>query len=93
MTTGTNNITDLPQTAISRATRIWEDSAYLVLLLIMAGQALAVTNIFVAQIVYLSCNILALARAFALDRPLAEKVKDTMCFGLTIAIILIRFVF
>lgn len=92
MTTGTNNLTDLAQPATTRVRVWWENTSYLVLFFIMAGQALSVENILWGQLAYLTCNVIALIRAFALGRPIAEKVKDTGCLGLTVAILLIKFV-
>lgn len=64
---------------------------YVVLSLIMLGQALSVVDVLAGQAAYLACNLVALFRVFALGRPLADKVKDLACLGLTIAILIVKY--
>jgi hypothetical protein len=64
---------------------------YVVLGLIMIGQAASVVSVLGGQMAYLLCNIVALYRVFALGRPLADKVKDLACLGLTVAILIVKF--
>ena len=87
MTTGTNNMTDINEPT---TIRVWENIQYLVLALIMLGQGVCAINIIWGQIAFLVCNLVSIARTFALGRPLADKVKDVMCLGLTLAIIAIK---
>lgn len=88
--TGTNNATEVvdakPQENIYLV-----NLQYGVLALIMLGQALSVVDILAGQLAYLACNVIALYRVFALGRPLADKVKDFMCLGLTVAILVTKF--
>lgn len=88
MGTGTNNTTDLPQEGDSK---FWNFIGYAVLAFIMAGQALTVVNVLAGTLCYLTCNILATWRVFALNRPMADKVKDIACFGVTLTILIVKF--
>ena len=88
MATGTNNITTLPQPDDAK---FWNFIGYSVLFFIMAGQALSAVNVLWGSLAYLACNLLALWRCFALDRPMADKVKDIGCLGLTVTILLVKF--
>jgi hypothetical protein len=36
--------------------------------------------------------VVALWRVFALNRPTADKVKDVACLGLTVGLLVIKFV-
>lgn len=88
MGTGTNNTTDLPQEGDSK---FWNFIGYAVLVFIMLGQALTVVHLLAGTLCYLVCNILATWRVFALNRPMADKVKDLACMGITITILVTRF--
>ena len=90
MSTGTNNITEVTDTA-PLGKKFAENSQYAVLLLIMAGQAICVSSIVGGQVVFLAANIISLWRCFSLERPLADKVKDVACLGLTLAILAVKF--
>lgn len=86
MTTGTNNLTDLIQ-----SDKMMNAVGYTVIALIMTAQAVSAVNILAGQLLYLSCNILALWRCFTLNRPMADKVKDVACLGLTASILIVKF--
>jgi hypothetical protein len=43
------------------------------------------------QLAFLACNVLALWRCFALNRPTADKVKDMACLALTLGLLLLKF--
>lgn len=88
MATGTNNITTLPAPQDSK---FWNFIGYSVLALIMLGQALSAANVLWGSLAYLACNVLALWRCFALNRPMADKVKDVACLGLTGTILIVKF--
>ncbi len=90
MTTGTNNLTEVSEVQTLENPYI-VNLQYVVLLLIMAGQALSVVDMLAGQLAYLAANGIALWRVFALARPMADKVKDFMCLGLTVAILLVKF--
>ena len=65
---------------------------YVVLGLIMVGQALMLVSVFAGQIAFLVCNVVALWRVFALNRPTADKVKDVACLALTLGLLVIKFI-
>lgn len=89
MTTGTNNITDLPRAEDTAPT--WKvNLPYLVLILIMAGQTVAAIHILAGQFVYLAANGIAIYHVFTLDRPTADKVKNICCLGLTLTIVFFK---
>lgn len=89
MPTGTNNITELYFDTLHP---LAENAQYLVLVLIMMGQALCTVNLWLGQVVYLAANIIGVWRCFALNRPLADKVKDFGCLGLTLALMCVMLV-
>lgn len=89
MPTGTNNLTDLYMDNLHPHA---ENAQYLVLVLIMAGQSLCTVNLWLGQLAYLAANIIGVWRCFALVRPLADKVKDFGCLGLTISLMLVMLV-
>jgi len=88
MTTGTNNLFDMPA---PEDTKFWNFIGYLVFIFIMAGQALTVVNVLAGTLCYLACNVLATWRVFALNRPLADKIKDLGCMGITVTILIVKF--
>lgn len=70
--------------------KVWENLSLLVFALIIVGQATVMVDVLLAQFVYLACNVIATARAFALARPMSEKVKDVGCLALTVGLIVIK---
>lgn len=64
---------------------------YVVLGLIMVGQALMLVSVLAGQIAFLICNVVALWRVFALNRPTADKVKDLACLALTVGLLAVKF--
>jgi hypothetical protein len=64
---------------------------YLVLGFIMLGQAAMLVSVMWGQLAFLACNVLALWRCFALNRPTADKVKDMACLALTLGLLLLKF--
>lgn len=67
------------------------NAQYVVLGLIMVGQAVMLVNVVAGQFVFLACNIVALWRVFALNRPTADKVKDLACLALTVGLLIVKF--
>jgi hypothetical protein len=86
--TGSNTITDLYETA---ASPLAENAQYVVLALIMLGQALGAVSVFWGQTAYLLGNAIGIWRCFRLSRPMADKVKDIGCLGLTITILIMEY--
>lgn len=71
-------------------TVIWEVVGYIGLILCVFGQ-IAVGYLYItAQIAYLIANLSAVARDFALNLPPANKVRDIVFTGITVALIIIR---
>ena len=69
---------------------IWEIVGYIGLILCVFGQ-IAVGYLYItAQIAYLIANLSAVVRDFALDLPPANKVRDIVFTGITVALIIIR---
>lgn len=64
---------------------------YVVLGLIMVGQAIMLVSVFWGQLAFLACNLVALWRVFALNRPTADKVKDLACLALTVGLLIVKF--
>lgn len=70
--------------------KVWENLQLLCLFGTILGQILVGGLYFVAQSIWLACNILALSRDFALHRPIADKVKNAGLCGVTVALIILR---
>ena len=71
-------------------TVIWEIVGYIGLILCVFGQ-IAVGYLYItAQIAYLIANLSAVVRDFALDLPPANKVRDIVFTGITVALIVIK---
>ena len=71
-------------------TIIWEVVGYIGLVLCVFGQ-IAVGYLYItAQIAYLIANLSAVVRDFALGLPPANKVRDIIFTGITVALIVIR---
>lgn len=70
--------------------KVWENLQLACLFGTILGQILVGGLYFVAQSIWLACNILALVRDFILHRPIADKVKNAGLCGVTIALIILR---
>ena len=68
----------------------WEIVGYSTLALCIFGQ-IAVGYIYMtAQVTYLVANVFSVVRDFALDLPRANKVRDVVFTGITVALIAIK---
>lgn len=72
---------------MTKTQKIWKDLNYLVLICLIVGQCVVKENFFVGQFVYLTANVLSFSRCFVLERPIADKVKDGCCLGITLGLI------
>ena len=70
----------------------WEIIGYLTLALCIFGQITVGWMYIGAQIAYLLANALGVVRDFALKLPMANKMRDIVFTGITIALIVIRVV-
>lgn len=84
------NVRDMPTN--SRKVKVWENLQLLNLAGTILGQVLVGGLYFVAQSIWLACNVLALVRDFVLHRPIADKVKNASLCALTLALIILRIV-
>lgn len=71
-------------------TLVWENLQLLVLFGTVLGQCLVGGFYFIAQSIWLTCNVLALVRDFALHRPMADKIKNAALCALTLGLIILR---
>lgn len=76
----------------SAKTAIWENLQIIVLFGTILGQILVGGLYFIAQSVWLACNLLSLIRDFVLGRPLADKIKNAGLCGVTIGLIVLRMI-
>lgn len=67
-------------------------AGYIVLALLIVGQCVIRSSYIGGQFVYFAANILSVTRAFTLDRPRADKVKDICCTAITTGLILLFFI-
>ena len=67
-------------------------AGYIVLALLIIGQCVIRSSYIGGQFVYFAANILSVTRAFTLDRPRADKVKDICCTAITTGLILLFFI-
>lgn len=68
----------------------WEIVGYVTLALCVFGQITVGYFYLIAQAAYLIANTAGVIRDFALKLPNANKVKDIVFTGITIALIVIR---
>lgn len=70
-----------------------EDLQFLTLALLIIGQCVCGANFWIGQSVYLLANVISVYRCFALNRPMADKIKDICCTGVTIGLIVFALLF
>lgn len=68
---------------------MWEIVGYIGLILCVFGQVAVGYLYLVAQAAYLIANVSSVIRDFALNLPAANKVKDIVFTGITVALIII----
>lgn len=67
--------------------KVWKELNYLVLIALIAGQCIVKADFLIGQFVYLFANTISFSRCFILERPIADKVKDGCCLGITSGLI------
>ena len=70
--------------------KLFENLQFLVLVGLIVAQCVIGERYLLGQSIYLGCNAISVVRCFVLKRPIADKVKDFACLGITIGLILIR---
>lgn len=70
--------------------KFFEVINYLVLMLLIAGQCVVGANWIVGQFIYLAANMISVTRCWVLKRPVADKVKDCSCMGITSGLIVME---
>lgn len=70
--------------------KTWENAAIACFGLTVLGQGLVGGLYLVAQGVWLIANVISLIRNVVLERPTADKVRDSGLIGLTTALIVLR---
>lgn len=70
--------------------RIWENAAVLCFALTVLGQGLVGGLYLIAQGVWLIANVISLIRNIVLQRPKADKMRDSGLIGLCISLIVLR---
>lgn len=71
------------------AQKIWKELNYIVLICLIVAQCVVKADFLIGQFIYLTANTISFIRCFVLDRPVADKVKDGCCFGITLGLIAI----
>ena len=71
---------------------IWEIVGYVGLALLVFGQIAVGYFYLIAQVAFLIANLSSVVRDFKLHLPTANKVRDIVFTGITIALIVIRLV-
>ena len=69
--------------------RIWKEFNYIILISLIIGQCVVKSSFLIGQFIYLFANVLSFTRCFILKRPVADKIKDGCCLGITTGLILI----
>ena len=72
---------------MTRMQSIWKELNYIVLIALIAGQCVVKADFLIGQFVYLFANVMSFTRCFVLDRPIADKIKDGCCLGITTGLI------
>lgn len=67
----------------------WNRTIYVILALTILGQMVIGLNYLWGQGAWLIANVLTLARDFALDRPTADKVKNSCMLAITVGLIVL----
>lgn len=71
--------------------KFFEVINYLVLILLIVGQCVVGADFYIGQFIYLAANTISVVRCFVLHRPVADKIKDCSCLGITAGLISVKF--
>jgi hypothetical protein len=64
---------------VDKDSKLWAGIGYMCIALTLFGQIIMGYSYIMGQASFMISNVLFLIRTFALDRPIADKVKD-ICF-------------
>ena len=70
--------------------KFFENLQYVTLILLIVGQCTVGSLFYVGQAMYLVANVISVTRCFALNRPVADKIKDICCLAITIGLLFIK---
>lgn len=70
--------------------KLFENLNYFVLILLIVGQCTIGANWVVGQCIYLVANLISVSRCWILGRPVADKIKDCACLGITLGLLSFR---
>jgi len=70
--------------------KFFENLQYVTLVLLIVGQCTVGSLFYVGQVMYLVANVISVTRCFALNRPMADKIKDICCLAITIGLLFIK---
>lgn len=70
--------------------KFFEVINYLILVLLIVGQCVVGASFLIGQFIYLVSNLISVVRCFVLHRPVADKIKDCSCLGITTGLIGIK---
>lgn len=70
--------------------KVFENLQFLVLVGLIVAQCVIGERYLLGQGIYLGCNAISVTRCFVLARPVADKIKDFACTGITLGLILLR---
>ena len=68
--------------------KIWTNLNYVALVALIVGQCVVKVDFLIGNLIYLGANILSFSRCFVLARPIADKVKDGCCLGITLGLVI-----
>ena len=69
---------------------VWEIIGYVSLALAVIGQIIVGYTYLIAQGIFLGSNVASVVRDYAIDLPMANKIKDMVFTGITIGLIIVR---
>ena len=72
-------------------TKFFEVLNYLILILVLVGQAAVGCSFYIGQGLFLLANTLSVSRCFILKRPIPDKVRDCACLAVTIGLLSVKY--
>ena len=72
---------------MTKVEKVWANLNYFVLVALIVGQCVVKVDFLIGNFIYLGANILSFLRCFVLARPVADKIKDGCCLGITLGLV------